>query len=67
MQLYAGRKASNGLGMACSLAAVIGRGWLALILATLLIHGVGGLSLAVFTKMTLPGEAGGLLNPITAA
>jgi phosphate transport system permease protein len=46
-------------------AAVFGLTWLVLILLVLVVKGVGGLSLAVFTEMTPPpGGAGGLLNPI---
>lgn len=46
-------------------AAGFGLTWLVLILMVLVIKGVGGLSLAVFTEMTPPpGSAGGLLNPI---
>ena len=63
---YAGRRRSNAIAMALSLAAtVLGLGWLVLILGALLWHGFSGLSLAVFTQMTPPpGSAGGLLNPI---
>jgi phosphate transport system permease protein len=52
--------------MVLSLAATLfGLGWLVLILGVLLWHGLGGLSLAVFTQMTPPpGASGGLLNPI---
>ncbi len=46
-------------------AAAFGLTWLVLILLVLVVKGVGGLSLAVFTEMTPPpGGAGGLLNPI---
>jgi phosphate transport system permease protein len=46
-------------------AAAFGLTWLVLILLVLVVKGVGGLSLAVFTEMTPPpGSAGGLLNPI---
>ena len=39
-----------------------------LILLVLVVKGVGGLSLAVFTEMTPPpGSAGGLLNPIVGS
>src|SRR4029079_10039496 len=48
-----------------SAAAGLGLTWLALILTVLVVKGVGGLSLEVFTEMTPPpGSAGGLLNPI---
>jgi phosphate transport system permease protein len=63
---YATRRRSNAIAMALSLAATLfGLGWLVLILGVLLWHGLGGLSLAVFTQMTPPpGASGGLLNPI---
>jgi phosphate transport system permease protein len=49
----------------CVLATVIGLLLLASILFTLLWRGVGGISLNVFTRMTLPpGSNGGLLNAI---
>ncbi|HXA22981.1 MAG TPA: phosphate ABC transporter permease PstA [Acetobacteraceae bacterium] len=49
----------------CIIATVIGLLLLASILFTLLWRGFGGLSLAVFTRMTLPpGSNGGLLNAI---
>ena len=49
-------------------AAAFGLTWLVLILLVLIVKGVGGLSLAVFTEMTPPpGSAGGLLNPIVGS
>jgi len=49
-------------------ATLFGLAWLAAILVVLLWHGVGGLSLAVFTQMTPPpGSAGGLLNAIAGS
>ena len=49
-------------------AAAFGLTWLVLILMVLVVKGVGGLSLAVFTEMTPPpGSAGGLLNPIVGS
>jgi len=49
----------------CVLAALIGLLLLASILITLIARGFGGLSLTVFTRMTLPpGSGGGLLNAI---
>ncbi len=49
----------------CAAAAVIGLGWLTLILGALLYEGLAGLSPAVFTEMAPPpGEDGGLLNAI---
>jgi phosphate transport system permease protein len=48
--------------------AILGLGWLVLILSTLVWKGVAGLSLSVFTQMTPPpGSAGGLLNPIVGS
>jgi phosphate transport system permease protein len=52
----------------CLVAAGFGLSWLVLILAVLVWKGAGGLSLAVFTRMTPPpGSAGGLLNPIAGS
>ena len=49
-------------------ATLLGLGWLALILGSLLWHGFSGLSPAVFTQMTPPpGASGGLLNPIVGS
>src|SRR6185436_7401296 len=65
-KIYARRRRRNGLmtGLAY-LAALIGVGWLVLILGVLLWEGFSGLSLKVFTEMTPPpGQDGGLLNPI---
>src|SRR5262245_8275173 len=66
---YAGRRRSNVLATALSIgAAGFGLTWLLLILTVLIVKGVGGLSLAVFTEMTPPpGSAGGLLNPIVGS
>jgi phosphate transport system permease protein len=66
---YAGRRRRNAIAKALALAAtVFGLGWLVLILGVLLLEGVGGLSLAVFTEMTPPpGSAGGLLNAIVGS
>ena len=63
---YARRRWQNLLATGLSVAAAgFGLTWLLLILTVLVIKGVGGLSLAVFTEMTPPpGSAGGLLNPI---
>jgi len=60
------RKLTNLLvKMFCILATIIGLILLASILFTLLWRGLGGLSLRVFTTMTLPpGSNGGLLNAI---
>ncbi|MGQ0446643.1 MAG: phosphate ABC transporter permease PstA, partial [Beijerinckiaceae bacterium] len=52
----------------CYAAVVLGLGCLAIILATLLLEGVRGLSPAVFTQMTPPpGSGGGLLNAIAGS
>ena len=63
---YAARRRRNIVATAFALSAtLIGLGWLALVLGSLLWQGFGGLSLAVFTQMTPPpGAQGGLLNPI---
>jgi phosphate transport system permease protein len=63
---YARRRWQNLLATVLSVgAAGFGLTWLLLILTVLVVKGVGGLSLAVFTEMTPPpGSAGGLLNPI---
>jgi len=67
--LYAGRRRRNAIAKSLALAATIfGLGWLVLILGVLLYHGLGGLSLSVFTEMTPPpGAAGGLLNAIVGS
>ena len=66
MPRYRRRRWQNRLATALSIgAAGFGLTWLVLILLVLVVKGVGGLSLAVFTEMTPPpGSAGGLLNPI---
>ncbi len=66
---YASRRRRNAIAKALALAAtVFGLGWLVLILGVLLLEGMGGLSLAVFTEMTPPpGAAGGLLNAIVGS
>ena len=63
---YHRRRWRNRLATTLSIgAAAFGLTWLVLILLVLVVKGVGGLSLAVFTEMTPPpGSAGGLLNPI---
>jgi phosphate transport system permease protein len=63
---YARRRWRNGIATGLSIgAAVFGLTWLVLILVVLVVKGVGGLSLDVFSQMTPPpGSAGGLLNPI---
>src|SRR4051794_23106660 len=68
-KIYSRRRRRNGLmtGLAY-LAALIGVGWLVLILGVLLWEGFSGLSLQVFMEMTPPpGGTGGLLNPIVGS
>jgi phosphate transport system permease protein len=67
--LYRSRRRSNVIVLGMSVGAtLIGLGWLAAILGTLLWQGVSGLSLKVFTQMTPPpGSDGGLLNPIVGS
>src|SRR6185503_10887507 len=69
MNLYRTRRRRNATAIGLCLAATLfGLSWLVLILGTLLWHGVGGLSLAVFTEMTPPpGGRGGLLNAIVGS
>jgi phosphate transport system permease protein len=66
---YHRRRWLNHLATALSIGATgFGLTWLVLILLVLVVKGVGGLSLAVFTEMTPPpGSAGGLLNPIVGS
>ena len=66
MASYASRKAKNTIMMSmCGVAAAFGLMWLLLILFNLVVEGISGINLAVFTQMTPPpGEEGGLLNPI---
>ena len=63
---YSRRRRTDYVATALSIgAAGFGLTWLLLILIVLVVKGVGGLNLAVFTEMTPPpGSAGGLLNPI---
>ena len=67
--LYIRRRARNTVAKSLAYAATaFGLGWLVLILAVLLFHGVGGLSLSVFTENTPPpGSDGGLLNAIVGS
>lgn len=61
------RRSKIFLGL-CYVFVAIGLGWLALILGTLLVKGIRGLSPAIFTQMTPPpGAEGGLLNAITGS
>jgi phosphate transport system permease protein len=66
MTLYARRRFRNALVATLAIAATaLGVLWLALILFTLLSHGVAAISLDLFTQMTPPpGSKGGLLNAI---
>ncbi|MFZ2019609.1 MAG: phosphate ABC transporter permease PstA [Methyloceanibacter sp.] len=66
---YHRRRWRNRLATMLSIgAAGFGLTWLVLILLVLVVKGVGGLSLAVFTEMTPPpGGTGGLLNPIVGS
>jgi phosphate transport system permease protein len=66
---YARRRRRSAVYMLLSVAAtVFGATWLVLILATLLIHGLGGLSLEIFTVNTPPpGSDGGLSNAIVGS
>ena len=52
----------------CIIATTLGLAFLASILFTLIVRGIGGLSLVVFTTSTLPpGSHGGLLNAIVGS
>jgi phosphate transport system permease protein len=64
--LYARRRLRNTIAKSLAFAATaFGLGWLVLILGILILEGIGGLSLSVFTENTPPpGAAGGLLNAI---
>jgi len=66
MDRYRRRRMQNTMVIGLSIGAtVLGLGWLVLILGSLVYHGFGGLSPAVFLEMTPPpGADGGLLNPI---
>ncbi len=67
MPSYSARQRKSTIVMAlCLMATLIGVVWLFLILFSLLINGLPGLSLATFTEMTPPpgSHAGGLLNAI---
>jgi phosphate transport system permease protein len=68
--LYARRRLTNQVFMTLSvIAAIVGITWLFLILGALVVKGVAGLSIAVFTEITPPppGEGGGLLNAIVGS
>jgi phosphate transport system permease protein len=69
IDIYTRRRIRNRVVLTLSLAAtVVGLGWLVLVLGALILEGVKGLSLSVFTEMTPPpGAEGGLLNPIVGS
>lgn len=69
MMLYARRRFRNMTMLVLSAGATLaGLGWLVLILWTLVVEGMSGLSLKAFTEMTPPpGSDGGLLNPIVGS
>jgi phosphate transport system permease protein len=69
MDLYARRRFTNGLVIGLSmLATAFGLLWLVLVLGTLLVNGVGAISVSLFTQMTPPpGSSGGLLNAIAGS
>ena len=66
LRIYARRRRTHQVAMALSmLASLLGLLALLWILGTLLMKGLGALSLSVLTQMTPPpGSQGGLLNPI---
>jgi phosphate transport system permease protein len=69
MTLYSRRRIRNRTMLALSAGATaVGIGWLVMILGTLIVEGISGLSLKAFTEMTPPpGSDGGLLNPIVGS
>lgn len=69
MDQYRWRRLRNSIVVALSVGAtVLGVGWLAFILGSLLWEGVSGLAPNVFTENTPPpGSDGGLLNPIVGS
>ena len=69
MSRYRRRTRRNGIYMVLSVvSAAVGLSWLALILGTLVINGLAGLNLSIFTEMTPPpGSAGGLANAIVGS
>jgi phosphate transport system permease protein len=66
MRLYTRRRIANYIVVGLSLAAMaFGLVFLVFVLGTLLVNGVGALSLTLFTQATPPpGSAGGLMNAI---
>ncbi len=69
MQLYTSRLLTHRLVIVLStVATAFGLLWLALVLSTLLVNGVGAIGPALFSQMTPPpGSAGGLLNAIAGS
>jgi phosphate transport system permease protein len=67
--LYRRRRLRNGMLLVFSLSAtVFGLFWLAAILGTLLVNGIGAIDWALFTQTTPPpGSAGGLANAIVGS
>ena len=68
--LYAGRKRTNAIAMLlCYAATAFGLMWLALILISLLVNGLPGLSPAIFLENTPPPnvQGGGLKNAIVGS
>lgn len=69
-RFYNSRKRANFIAMAsCYGATLFGLTWLVLILITLVVNGLPGISLALFTEMTPPPNAqgGGLANAIVGS
>jgi phosphate transport system permease protein len=66
---YPGRRRKNSIAMGlCLAAAALGITVLAIILTVLLVKGLAGVNLSVFTEMTPPpGASGGLLNAIAGS
>ncbi|MGD9787255.1 MAG: phosphate ABC transporter permease PstA [Sulfuricellaceae bacterium] len=69
LPIYTRRRLINGFNLTVSLLTMaFGLFWLVWILWTLFVHGFGGLSMGLFTKMTPPpGSDGGLLNAIAGS
>src|SRR5712692_238178 len=69
MQLYTRRLLTHRLVIVLStVATAFGLLWLALVLSTLLVNGIGAIGPALFAEMTPPpGSAGGLLNAIAGS
>jgi phosphate transport system permease protein len=67
--IYARRRFRNGAFLSLSVAAAaFGIGWLTLILGSLVVQGISGISLKLFTEMTpAPNSEGGLANAIAGS